>query len=249
MLRLVYSAPSCRRVAYHLVISACAALTTGCVDLRPPVPETAYRAMVSVAASPTAADAAAVQLEFVEFYQEGKWRRESDADGQTDVLIDRPDLRVTWVLDSESKSFDEHRISSVDAPMLEIINPFGPRARSKADFEPLGPETLVGIETQKYAVRGKRVSGLAWVRTDRIPLRFRGTVDLGEGPVEIEIEYSEIKKGLQPGWLFAIPPNFAGYEDRKQPEVVKIGADGEDVRRAKESLGVDQMQGPTPPTF
>ncbi len=241
MLHLFPSAASWRRVAYRVLTSACTALTTGCVDLRPPVPETAYRAAVSVEASPASAHASAVRLEFIEFYQEGKWRRESDAAEGKPVLIDRPDLRVSWLLDTNKKLFDERHISEMDERFPWLINPFGPRA--KADFELIGTEDIAGTPAKKYDVRGKRVEGLAWFTQEGIPLRFRGTLRIDDAEANVEIDYRDIKTGPQPAWIFAVPPNFAGYEDRKKPTVPETNADPESVRRARESLERDQAKG------
>ncbi len=147
----------------------------------------------------------------------GNRRREARVDGQRVTLIDRPDLRISWMLNPATKSFEEYRLRSPEAAISGAPNPFGPRA--KAVFEWLGTEDLGGLDTQKFAVEGIAISGHAWFTTDLIPVRFVGTLDTEESRVELEIEYTEVERHSQAAFLFTIPPNYAGYETRKQKSV------------------------------
>lgn len=237
------------RIACLVLLSILALLVSGCVDLRPPVPNSAYRAAVSIRTSPVSdaeQDIDETEIKVVEFYQDQKWRREARLQDQPQVLIDRPDLRVSWRLHDQKKSFDESPIAEVDPNLPWSFSPFGPRARSKADFTLEGVERISGIEAQKYDVRGEHISGTAWVTLDRIPLRFRGLVTRDDATQRIEIDYDDVSKGSLAGWLFAIPPNFEGYEERTKIGKKNRNVDSETVRRAAERLKNDQIQGPTP---
>jgi hypothetical protein len=223
-----------------------AALAAGCADLRAPVPESDYRAEVLIQLLNPSAPAVPEPTLLAEFYQAGKLRREGEADGETMILLDRPDLRVSWLLRPKMKSFDEYRISSRGAPLPWSPNPFGPRARTRADFELLGPETLDNLQARKYAVRGKTIEGYAWLSPTGIPIRFLGTIERGGKPLRVEIRYSDVETGPQPAWLFAIPPDFAGYEDRKKPPEPNSQMDPETIRRARENLRREQTRGEGP---
>ena len=218
----------------------------GCVDLRLPVPESSYRARVSVTRSTNTPEASSTDIMTVdEIYASGKLRREIESVEDPRVFIDRPDLRVRWVLNPDEKSFDEYRIFESGATPPWILNPFGSGVR--ADFKPVGTEEIDGSLTRKYAVSGKQIEGLAWFTEAGIPLRFRGTLRLDDRSEDLAIDYSNIMPGSQPAWLFAVPPNFAGYEDRmKPPEANKKSADPEAVRRVLDGLKADQVQGSGP---
>jgi hypothetical protein len=203
----------------------------GCAGTRAPQPITGYRANVTVWVIDPSGEGPALER-LVEFYYMGKRRRHARVDGEVVTLIDRPDLRISWMLNPKARSFKEYRISSPEAAISSAPNPFGPRA--EADFEWLGPENVEGVDTQKYAVRGKAISGQAWFTIDQIPYRFTGTLGLEDSAIDLEIEYSEVEKGSQAAFLFSIPPNYAGYEARKQKTPRRQTEIDESLRRLKE---------------
>jgi hypothetical protein len=204
---------------------------TGCVGVGPPAPTIGYRASVTVKMSDSAGGPPSLER-VVEFYQHGRRRRSARVEGEAVALIDRPDLQRTWKLAPTEKSFDEFRLSSSEAVIPEAPNPFGPRSR--AVFEFLGAEYLGEIETRKYVVKGEAISGYAWLTKDRIPIRFDGTVGSQESEVDLEVEYSEIERGVQPAFLFAIPPNYAGYENRTQKKDYSRDEVEDGLRRLKD---------------
>jgi hypothetical protein len=72
----------------------------GCASLGPPKPQSDYRAQVEVRiGDASAAEIRVVRL--VEYGREGKRRRDLTLDRPI-VWIDRPDLRITWILQAES---------------------------------------------------------------------------------------------------------------------------------------------------
>ncbi len=203
----------------------------GCAGTGAPRPITGYRANVTVWVTDASGEGPALER-LVEFYYMGKRRRHARVDGEVVTLIDRPDLRISWMLNPKAKSFKEYRISSPEAEISSAPNPFGPRA--EAIFEWLGPENVEGVDTQKYAVRGKAISGYAWFTIDRIPFRFIGTLGLEDSAIDLEIEYSEVETGSQAAFLFTVPPNYAGYEARKQKRPRRRTEIDEALRRLKE---------------
>jgi len=185
----------------------------GCANLGPPRPDSGYRADVSVRITPASGQESAL-TRFVEFYYIGKRRLQTSIEGNEVVLIDRADLQVSWKLNPRAKTFEEYRISSSEAMISSVPNPFGRRAR--AEFKLLGTENVDGVEAQKYAVTGEMISGFAWFTPDRIPIRFDGQVGPQDSPAEMEVAYSDVRRGPQAAYLFAVPPTYAGYETRKQ---------------------------------
>jgi hypothetical protein len=212
----------------------------GCAGMGPPKPKTGYRADVTVKMTDASGEDPAL-TRLVEFYYIGKRRRQTRVDGDFVVLIDRPDLRISWMLNPKANSFVEYWISSLEAVIASVPNPFGPR--TKAAFEWLETENIDGVDTQKYAVKGEAISGYAWFTVDQIPFRFNGTLGSEDSSVELEIAYTEIRRGSQAAYLFAVPPTYAGYDKRKQKRSRNSTAIDDAVRRLKE-----QQRGmPSPP--
>ncbi len=213
----------------------------GCAGMGPPRPQTGYRADVTVKTTDASGEDSAL-ARLVEFYFMGKRRRETRVDGDVVILIDRPDLRISWMLNPKANSFEEYRISSLEAVITSAPNPFGPR--TKAAFEWLGAENVDGVDTQKYAVKGKAISGYAWFTIDQVPFRFNGTLGSEDSSVELEIAYTDVKRGSQAAYLFAVPPTYAGYDKRKQKRLRSSTSIDDVVRGLKE-----RQQGTPSPSF
>ncbi|MBJ20163.1 MAG: hypothetical protein CL933_12190 [Deltaproteobacteria bacterium] len=240
MLNRIYSSRS--RVSAVGAGGLLISLLVACANMGAPPPTTGYRANIIVKMTDGSEGGPALER-LVEFYQAGKRRRFARIDGELVALIDRPDLRVSWMLNPAARSFEEYRISSPKAVISSAPNPFGPRAR--AVFEWLGTENVEGVDTQKYAVKGKAISGHAWLTIDQIPFRFAGTLGSQDSAVEVEIAYSEIERDSQAAFLFAIPPNFAGYEKRKQ----KSSQSADDIEEAIRKIEDRRRALPSIPTF
>ncbi|MEE8166819.1 MAG: hypothetical protein V3T64_14730 [Myxococcota bacterium] len=221
------------RVSAVVVGALLASLLMGCAGMGPPRPKTGYRANVIVKMTDASGEGSALER-LVEFYYMGKRRRHARIDGEVVTLIDRPDLRVSWKLNPSAESFEEYWISSLEAVLSSAPNPFGPRA--KAVFEWLGTENVEGVDTQKYAVKGKAISGYAWFTVDQIPFRFTGTLGSEDSSVELEIEYTEIERNSQAAYLFAIPPYYAGYDKRRQKSRQSSTDIDDAVTRLKEQM-------------
>jgi hypothetical protein len=169
-------------------------LVGGCARVGPPRPTTGYRADVTLRATPRG-ETQSSTTRLVEVYDKKKRRREMQIDGEAIAVIDRPDLHVSWILRPNTKTFDEVRITSPEAQVSTIPNPFGPRAN--AAFEDLGLEMVDGSEARKFAVSGEAISGNAWVTEEQIPVKFVGTMRSEDGVVDIEVAYSNVKRGTK----------------------------------------------------
>ena len=201
-----------RGIARGAVLLGALALA-GCTTLGPPRPAVSYQADVRIEV--VEADGAPRAVEQVtEFYAYGFRRRQATVEGRPLVVIDRPDLYVTWVLDPEAKTFEQLRIRSAEARIDALPDPFGPRARGVFVLD--GEDEIAGRPALRVAVAGKGVEGRAWLSPDDVPLRFEGRIGLGEEARHVRIDYGEVQRSPPAAYLFAIPPDYEGYADRKK---------------------------------
>ncbi len=210
------------------LIVSIALSSLACAGGRPPLPAIEYQAEVSV----TVRDASGeTTTTLIERGRDVFRRREFELEGKPVAVIDRPDLRVTWLLDLESRTFDEFGRFG-DAEGLESLpDPFG--SRQPLRFVEEGSERLDGVETRRFRAEGRGVSGVAWFTLDYIPFRFEGERTTGASRQEIVVQYTDIELRSQPAYHFAIPTNYEGYALRSQPSTQTPMSTDEidDVRR------------------
>ena len=123
------------------------------------------------------------------------------------TIIVRPDLKLQWMVDVESRTCLEH---SLDDAQLRAIAPAMAAATPDSREERLGTETVQGYKAEKKRVTttqkvmgqvGRNVS-LVWQAEEfDIPLRERDE----EGFTE---ELRNIKVGAQPASLFEVPSGY-----------------------------------------
>ena len=204
-------------VAGFAALTLLVAAITGCAGVGRPRPNSGYQADLTVRLI-EADGSSAVLGRLVEFYSSGNRRRETRIKGKTVALIDRPDLQISWMLNLDQQSFQEFPISSRDALISSLPNPFGPRVH--ATYEWLNQESLDGLATHRYSIEGDAISGFAWFTQDQIPVRFEGTLGRGESVIQIEVRYGEILRGAISPAHFAIPSTYQDYAKRtkKVPE-------------------------------
>ena len=176
--------------------------------------------------------------QLTEFYAGGFRRRQVTVQGDDIVVIDRPDLGVSWLLDPDEKAFDEFWLRNRDLDRLVPPDPFGPRSRGR--YVQAGVDEIAGARATRFEIEGDDISGLAWISADGVPVRFEGKL-LGRS---VRIDYGEIQRVRQPAYLFAIPPTYAGYEDRRQ-RVREREDDG--LERAIRQMRAEREWRPTNP--
>jgi hypothetical protein len=214
----------------------------GCASLGPPKPQSDYRAQVEVRiGDASAAEIRVVRL--VEYGREGKRRRDLTLDRPI-VWIDRPDLRITWILDPAQKTFEELAIDAPAGGVESIPDPFGTRLRVR--FRDLGPEVVDDVAVEKFAVEGNGVAGHAWLMPDGVPFRFRGRVGGDGSEVPVEIDYALTERDIQANHLFEIPANYAGYELRTQRSTARATR-SEDIGQGQQSRNWDPRLPPPAP--
>lgn len=123
------------------------------------------------------------------------------------TIIVRPDLKLQWMVDAESRTCLEH---ALDDDQLRAIAPAMAAATPDSREERLGTETVQGYKaekkrvttTQKVMGQVVRTVSLVWQAEEfDIPLRERDE----EGFTE---ELRNIKVGAQPASLFEVPPGY-----------------------------------------
>ncbi|MCR9092746.1 MAG: hypothetical protein NXI30_00880 [bacterium] len=200
-----------RRV--RLLLPALAITLCACVRLGPPPPGVSYQADVRVEVVDPDGERRPVE-QLTEFYARGLRRRQATIEGHDLVVIDRPDLAVTWILDPAAEAFEELWLRNTDVDAFLTPDPFGPRMEGR--FREAGVDEIAGTPARRFEVEGDRVRGVAWISMDGVPIRFEGEVERRDGASTVRIDYGEVQRGPQAAYLFAIPPNYAGYEDRKR---------------------------------
>lgn len=200
-----------RRLLFFLVSLTLLALTTTACTTRPPSPRSSYQADVTLHLIDADGQERIIGR-YIEFFRRGKRRQETRLDGRVTVVIDRPDLGVSWKLNPEASTFVEYPLNDMSAELTVIPNPFGPRIN--VEYEHLGSETINEMPARKYAVKGKIVRGTAWLTRSGVPLRFEGEFGLRSPGTQIRAEYGVILRGKIGLDRFEIPSTYAGYADR-----------------------------------
>lgn len=208
------------------------AVSVACATARMPRAAKAYRADVVVTLEGPGDEP--VSIEISERFHDGKRRRSATIDGERIVAIDRPDLRVTWILHPATRTFDEVSIRNDEAGIPTVPDPFRPR--SDLAFAFVGEDRLEGVDVRRFDVAGATTKGVAWFTHDRIPVLFRGTMEIAGTTHTIEARYTGIEIGVQPAYLFAIPPNYPGFAERTKPRERPRYPDPTDINEARSQV-------------
>lgn len=188
-----------RRLADTLIVTVMVALfsmaATG-ADL--PVPNAAYSADSVIRVG-------GVELDGRVYHDRGVERREITIQGMEQIVIRRADLNQVYVVMPAMGVGMEMDLDSTPYPspdeLLEGI-----------DAEPMGRETVAGLEATKYRMTGADPSGgqfdgFVWVTEDGITLRLQGTVTAGGRTEEVLMVLDNVEVGPQDPALFERPDN------------------------------------------
>ena len=135
------------------------------------------------------------------FVKGNKIRNEMVEDGEKQIMINRPDKNVTWMITPEEKSY-------MEIPYQETDNNFEEwTADREKQAKELGEETVAGQACRKFEMVEDGEKTIYWVSKK---LSF---------PVKVEnsdttLEYKNIKEGGLSDSLFEIP---AGYQKMSMP--------------------------------
>jgi hypothetical protein len=134
----------------------------------------------------------------------GKERHEQKIQGFEPVFLLRADNPLAEIVLAKLKTIVQFAIPSE----LRLLG--GPEAKKR----PIGPDTVNGITTTKYAIdetvpRG-HAKGTLWLSREGIPMKLAGTFTAQKGKVStVRWELSRVRIGPQPASLFEPPPGLS----------------------------------------
>ncbi|MHC1724884.1 MAG: DUF4412 domain-containing protein [Syntrophobacteraceae bacterium] len=130
-----------------------------------------------------------------------KVRQETTEEGETQIMIIRPDKKLTWMITPEEKAYMEMPYQSEDKTFEE----WTAEKEKKAKF--LGEETVSGLACRKYESLEDGEKTYFWIAKQfPFPIKVEDA--------EVTMEYKNIKSGSVPDSLFELP---AGYEKMAMP--------------------------------
>jgi hypothetical protein len=189
-----------------------------------PGPQTSYKAVETVEVQGGRSMQATV-------YRKGlSERREMHMEGQTVAIITRPADRELFMLmpgmNAAMKMKYERAIRDLDSGDLQGF-----------DAEPVGTQTVNGLDTTKYRIagdngQGTTFDGHAWVTADGIRAKLAGTVSFADGSSSpIRITLSEVERGDLPNKLFDLPEGTRVMDMSKMPDSMQGGPMGGIMRQ------------------
>ncbi len=135
------------------------------------------------------------------FVKGDKIRQETSEEDGTQIMIIRPDKKVTWMITPEEKTYMEMPYQSEDKTFEE----WTAEKEKKAKF--LGEETVSGIACKKFEAVEDGEKTVFWVSA-----KFPFPIKIEDS--EVTMEYRDIKLDPLPDSLFELPP---GYEKMAMP--------------------------------
>lgn len=137
------------------------------------------------------------------FVKGDKVRQEASDEDGPQIMIIRPDKKVTWVITPEEKTYTEVPYQSTGKTFEEWT------ADKEKNAKFLGEETVSGMPCKKYETIEDGEKTVFW-----IPGQFPFPIKIEDA--EIAMEYQNIKLGPLDDSLFELP---AGYEKMAAPVV------------------------------
>ncbi|MEM5788022.1 MAG: DUF4412 domain-containing protein [Syntrophobacteraceae bacterium] len=135
------------------------------------------------------------------FVKGEKVRQETTEEGETQIMIIRPDKKVTWMITPEEKTYMEMPFQSEDQTFEE----WTAEKEKKAKF--LGQETVSGLPCKKYESIEDGEKTFFWI-SGKFPFPIKVE------DAEVTMEYRDIKEGPVPDTLFELP---SGYQKMSMP--------------------------------
>ncbi|NSW86102.1 MAG: DUF4412 domain-containing protein [Syntrophobacteraceae bacterium] len=130
-----------------------------------------------------------------------KVRQEMTEEGEVQIMIIRPDKKVTWMIIPEDKTYLEMPYQAEDKTFEEWT------AEKESKAKLLGEETVSGLQSRKYESIEDGEKTYFWISK-----KFPFPVKVED--VEVTMEYRNIKEGSVPDSLFELP---SGYEKMTMP--------------------------------
>jgi len=134
-----------------------------------------------------------------------KRRRETTLMGRTNVVINRRDKKVSWILIPEQNGYTEQGTDGMND------DPYASWEKAGVTLTKLGQETVNGVAATKYraeaqAKDGYMDTGLLWMTKENIPVRLEAHIKGQDS--QLVVNYTNIKTGKQDAALFEVPPSY-----------------------------------------
>ena len=137
------------------------------------------------------------------FVKGDKVRQETVEEDETQIMIIRPDKKITWMITPEEKTYMEMPYQSEDKTFEE----WTAEKEKKAKF--LGEETVSAMPCKKFETLEDGEKTHFWISAQfPFPIKVEDS--------EVTMEYQNIKMGTLEDSLFELP---AGYEKMAMPIV------------------------------
>ncbi len=137
------------------------------------------------------------------FVKGDKVRQETSDEDETQVIIIRPDKKLTWMISPEEKTYVKMPYQSTDKTFEEWT------ADKEKDAKFLGEETVSGMPCKKYEIIEDGEKTSLWISTQfPFPIKVEDS--------EMIMEYKNIKLGPLEDSLFDLP---MGYDQMALPMV------------------------------
>ncbi len=137
------------------------------------------------------------------FVKGDKVRQETSEEDETQVMIIRPDKKVTWLIQPEEKAYMEMPYQSTDKTFEEWT------ADKEKNAKFLGEESVSGMPCKKYEIIEEGEKTSFWISKQfPFPIKVEDS--------EVTMEYKNIKLAPLDDSLFELP---AGYGKMAMPIV------------------------------
>ncbi len=135
------------------------------------------------------------------FVKDEKVRQETTEEGETQIMIIRPDKKLTWMITPDEKIYMEMPYQSEDKTFEDWT------AEKEKKAKLLGEETVSGLPCKKYESMEDGEKTIFWISKQfPFPIKVEDA--------EVTMEYKNIKEGPIADSLFELPE---GYQKMSMP--------------------------------
>ena len=149
------------------------------------------------------------------FHAENKDRVEMKAQGMNNIMINRMDRKLAWVLMPEQKMYMETSLEEGKKKSNDLND-------CQVEQQSLGSEVVNGVRATKNKIAmscpdGLKYNGSMWVTKEGIMVKLDSVAKTDKGDIPFKMELKNLNIAKQDPYLFEIP---AGYQ------VFNLGAMG-----------------------
>jgi hypothetical protein len=159
------------------------------------------------------------------FHAENKDRMEMKVQGANNIMINRMDKKLAWVLMPDQKMYMETNLEEGKKKSNDINN-------CQIDQQQLGSESVNGLKTTKNKIAmscpdGLKYNGSMWVTKEGIMVKMDSVAKTDKGDIAFKMELKNLNIARQDPSLFEIP---AGYKAMNMGGM--MGAFGDMMKKA-----------------